>query len=395
MYKFSNESAYFLYRLIAVIAISASFVSNVQGQKSLAEIYSEGFAQGSQQAHETILQSREHTQQAFLQYNNHLQEIRILEMELREERRKSTLQSALAGFPGSQYLIGMLLLEEGGAANETDAVRWLHLSGEQGFADAQTALGHIYQLGIGVPSDPTKSVKWFQLATNQNHSEAMYHLGIAYRFGQGVMSDSIQSFELIHNAAENGYAQAQHYMGITYLQGIGTEIDEEKGFEWIQKAPPEICQIFETCIFLGLVYALGELSSEGFCDSKEGLCVVIPTLKQEARHGVLRNVRIPHLISYNFNNAMLYFSLSSSQEDVHQSMIFLGEEFAHNAQQDIGKITAYMWFHIANELGHSTGEQKADSLYDSVPKRKTRHLIKKRAIGFAEAILNDTYRKVE
>ncbi len=285
--------------IILTIPIIAVVDTNAQ---NWVEILTSGIDREIQHAHEQ-----------FLQYNQHLHEMRMLEMEIREERRQSFMLSALQGFPGSQYLIGMMLLEEGGTANETDAARWLHLSAEQGFADAQAALGYLYQSGVGVSSDPRESVKYFQLAADQNHHEAEFQLGIAYYHGLGIVADSILSLEYIQNAAQNGYAQAQHYMGITYLQGIGTEIDEEKGFEWIQKAPPEICQIFETCIYLG-VLNLGEG------------------------------------ISINREKALLYFSLANDQIEMRNTVVSIGDDLSKDIQHTFEKTTPIMLFTLLMNL---------------------------------------------
>jgi len=335
------------------------FAPDVQGQKSLAEIYAEAGRKGMEQAHQIYLQSQEHAHQRLLQYNSHLQEYLILEMELKEERRKSTLQSALAGFSGSQYLIAMMLLEEGGTANETDAARWLHRSAEQGFADSQTALGHLYQLGIGVPSDLPESAKWFQLAADQNHYEAKYHLGIAYQYSLGVAVDSLLSFELIQNAAENGYAEAQHYLGLAYLQGIGTEIDEKRGLEWVQNTPPEVCQIFESCIYLGIVYAQGGASFSA---------------------------------NTNTEKALQYFSIARDQEMAGNVMMNLGEELAKDAQQTPEKMKALLWLYLADELGYSSAQIKPDSLARTVNSRERRAVIRNVKI-YVDVLLSKTYEK--
>jgi len=73
----------------------------------------------------------------------------MLEIELRKRRRQSLTQAALDGFAGSQYLVGLMHLEEGDSANQMDATRWLRLSADQDFANAQLELGHIYSSGSG------------------------------------------------------------------------------------------------------------------------------------------------------------------------------------------------------------------------------------------------------
>ncbi len=258
--------------------------------------------------------------QLFLQLNEHLQQIRLLQMEIQEERRRSTIQSAHQGFPGAQYLAGMLLLEEGGAANETDAALWLHLSAEQGFGDAQVALGNLYRTGVGVSIDPEESARWFQIAADQNHLEGIFLLGIAYRDGIGVIEDPNLASQLIQDAAEQGHAHAQHWTGLAHLLGIGFPVNEEIGIEWIEKAP-DSCQRFDSCIYLANLFA--------FRNENE--------------------------------KAMKYFFSAYDQVDVPNAMITLGIELA----EPEGRYSvhhAYMWFYLADKLGDPRGNIKTDSL---------------------------------
>jgi len=336
-----------------ILVISIPTVIDTQAQINWIEV----FESGSQRSHENALLHNQHRHEQFLQFNQHLHEMRLLEMEIREERRQSTMLSALQGFSGSQYLMGMMLLEEGGLANETDAARWLHLSAEQGFSDAQAALGHLYSSGVGVSSDVTESVKWFQLAADQNHHEAEFQLGVAYYHGLGVVADSSLSLEYIHNAAQNGYPQAQHFMGLVYLHGIRVEIDKEKGVEWIQKAPPEICQIFETCTYLGLLHAQGE-----------GIPV-------------------------NNEKALLYFSHASDQMQVLNIMMSIGQELSIDAHQTSKKNLALLWFYLADELGHPTAKMKADSLISTESSMRIKRAIRRNIINYVDILLSKTYMK--
>jgi TPR repeat protein len=45
-------------------------------------------------------------------------------------------------------------------------VRWYRLAAYQGQANAQNALGVMYQNGEGVPQDYVEAVRWYRLAAN-------------------------------------------------------------------------------------------------------------------------------------------------------------------------------------------------------------------------------------
>ena len=60
------------------------------------------------------------------------------------------------------------------------------VAAEQGLADAQNALGGMYERGQEVPQDHAEAAKWYQRAAEQGLADAQNHLGYMYQRGQGV-----------------------------------------------------------------------------------------------------------------------------------------------------------------------------------------------------------------
>ncbi|MFQ5672316.1 MAG: tetratricopeptide repeat protein, partial [Nitrospinales bacterium] len=56
-------------------------------------------------------------------------------------------------------------------------------------AEAQNALGLMYELGLGVQKDYQQAVKWYRLAAEQGVAWAQFNLGLMYHEGQGVQQD--------------------------------------------------------------------------------------------------------------------------------------------------------------------------------------------------------------
>ena len=73
------------------------------------------------------------------------------------------------------------------------AYRLLRPLADQGNANAQTKLGLIYGLGLGVPEDDAAAVSWFRKAADQGHAPAQYTLGFMYGNGVGVPQDYVQA----------------------------------------------------------------------------------------------------------------------------------------------------------------------------------------------------------
>ena len=55
---------------------------------------------------------------------------------------------------------------------------WFRKAAEQGYAEAQSILGTIYEEGQGVEQDYKEAVKWYQLAGEQGNAEAQINLDL-------------------------------------------------------------------------------------------------------------------------------------------------------------------------------------------------------------------------
>ncbi len=69
------------------------------------------------------------------------------------------------------------------------AVEWYRKAAEQGYADAQYNLGHMYDKGEGVTQDYAKAMGWYRKAA----ADAQHNLGVMYGNGQGVPQDYAQA----------------------------------------------------------------------------------------------------------------------------------------------------------------------------------------------------------
>ena len=90
-----------------------------------------------------------------------------------------------------------------------DAYNILRPLAEQGNAEAQFLIGHMYRTGQGVTKDETEAVRWYRLAAEQGNSDGEYMNGAAYAFGSGVPKDYQQAEEWLLRAAKQGDLQAQ------------------------------------------------------------------------------------------------------------------------------------------------------------------------------------------
>ncbi len=73
------------------------------------------------------------------------------------------------------------------------AMREFRPLAEEGHAEAQSALGLMYEKGQGVARDDTQAVAWWRKSAEQGYAGAQYALGIMYAAGRGVAQDDAQA----------------------------------------------------------------------------------------------------------------------------------------------------------------------------------------------------------
>ena len=105
---------------------------------------------------------------------------------------------------GTMYGMGL-----GVSQNKKTALKWYRLAAKQGYARAQVKLGVMYQDGLGVPQNNQTAVKWYRLAAEQGNAGAQFNLGSMYDSGQGVPQNKMTAVKWYRLAAKQGNAAAQ------------------------------------------------------------------------------------------------------------------------------------------------------------------------------------------
>ncbi len=99
------------------------------------------------------------------------------------------------------------------------AIYWYTKAAEQGYANAQCALSHLYNSGRVVMRNYEKSFYWAKKAAEQNDSQGCYLLGHTYAYGQGVEKDITQAIYWLRKSILIGYGE--------YGSGSGNSNAEE------------------------------------------------------------------------------------------------------------------------------------------------------------------------
>ncbi|HSH49351.1 MAG TPA: DUF805 domain-containing protein, partial [Halomonas sp.] len=145
--------------------------------------------------------------------------------------------AADGGYAEAQYALG-IMYEFGQAVERDDAaaVTWYRKAAAQGLATAQNSLGIMYDQGWGVAQDDGQAVKWYHLAALQGLADAQKSLGLMYAEGRGVDTNLREAAAWFQLAAAQGNPVAQYRLGLLYGEGRGVECSHAESRRWIRRA---------------------------------------------------------------------------------------------------------------------------------------------------------------
>lgn len=148
------------------------------------------------------------------------------------------LQRAAEGGHGeAQYCLGLLYIKGFGVEkNFAEAEKWVTLSGENGFLQAQKDLALWYQYGRGrdsfrieVEPNNTKSLYWYKKAAESGDAWAMWDLARVYSDGKITLTNPGKAVEWTRRSAEAGNSLAWAELSTIYETGkYGVEKDPKE-----------------------------------------------------------------------------------------------------------------------------------------------------------------------
>lgn len=137
------------------------------------------------------------------------------------------------GDADAQYALGFMYDNgKGVQQNHTTAADWYNKAAEQGETAAQSSLGLAYLNGQGIPQNYAKAAQWLSRAAERGSVAAQYDLGLMYARGQGVSRSYVEAAQWFSRAAEQGYADAQFDLGVMYANGGGAARDDVEACKW-------------------------------------------------------------------------------------------------------------------------------------------------------------------
>ena len=131
--------------------------------------------------------------------------------------------------------------------------RWAALWGD---VEAQKALGHIYESGLGAEKDRAQAMAWYKKAADQGDYAAMVILDdmrtadatgpagdkpaeardYTVRVRETAQKNPRAVFQAYYDQAQSGSATGQYNLAYAYAKGIGVPKDEQKASYYLRKA---------------------------------------------------------------------------------------------------------------------------------------------------------------
>jgi TPR repeat protein len=111
---------------------------------------------------------------------------------------------------------------------------WLKLANE-GAAEAQNNVGHLYEQGFGVSQNYTEAMNWYRQAADQGLAEAQHNMGMLYYHGYGVAENQRTAAKWFKRAALQELVDSEYMLGLAYHEGKGVELNYQLAKHWFKK----------------------------------------------------------------------------------------------------------------------------------------------------------------
>ncbi len=110
---------------------------------------------------------------------------------------------------------------------------------DQNNPNAEYWLGHMAEIGLGVPRDAKKAIEFYKMAADQNVVAAAARLGDIYLNGDSVPPDFSQAKSYLEQAAYHADPRSAMLLGQIYRGGLGTPVDQKEAYAWSEVASLE------------------------------------------------------------------------------------------------------------------------------------------------------------
>lgn len=196
-----------------------------------------------------------------------------------------------------------------------------------GNAQAQSALGMMYEYGDRVPQDDDKAARLYRFAADQGLAQAQTQLGYFYQTGIGVPEDDERARELFVLAAAQGDKEAQLALGLMFYDGLNADQNLKAAFKWFSLAAGQGNDVAQ--YYLGEIYDQGHVVPRDFPAALRNFTRAAKSGNALAQYRLGRIYRLGKDVELDLSKAQIYFEQASEQGNVEATFALAGvfEEF--------------------------------------------------------------------
>ena len=260
------------------------------------------------------------------------------------------------------------------AASWFDGAR-LHLAAYLGIADAQRALGEMYEKGTGVKRDAAAALEWYYKAANQGNLYAQLSLGHFYEAGIGVPKEATKAAYWFQQAAKQGDTVAQYNMGLLCSEGRGVAQNPGEARKWFeQAAAQEIARSAKLPTDAGgegsIPYELALMYYNGRTLPKDYGKAFLLARAAAARQHVAAYYLMGQLyqngygVDRDYSEALKWYEQGARRHDERNAQAALGYLYAMGLGIPADHATAVHWYRKAAEQGDADGQYALAHAYE-------------------------------
>lgn len=261
---------------------------------------------------------------------------------------------------------------DGKKPDAAEAFKWMQQAAENGFVDAQLAVGVMHQNAEGTRKNLVEAFRWYLKAAERDDLEAQYLVGVAFAEGLGTKPDLL--------AAAHWFAKAQIDHGDAahrFRELLEAHPDLHAKAE--AQAPAATQQLIAKATKgdASAQLALSELYAEGRGGLLPNNAAALKWLRAAAQGGnATAQYRLGHRIA-NYDagegatGAAEWFKKAAAQK-VPEAFFGLGMLYFTGQEVEKSPVEALKWFRGASDLGHIEATEKIGFIYlhgeEGVPK---------------------------
>ena len=110
---------------------------------------------------------------------------------------------------------------------------WLHTRADSGDAQAQAALGWLYETGVAVGQDDALAVAWYARAAHGGDPFGQFNFALRCERGRGIAISLAEAARWYLASAEQGVGPAMKNLSNMYRDGRGVDQDMQQALSLI------------------------------------------------------------------------------------------------------------------------------------------------------------------